>query len=116
MTNDDPTPHPVQAPVPARGPRLLFVSRHTGAIAWARLHPWGIRAEIVPHLDPATIVAGDTVIGTLPVHLAAEVCARGGRYLHLCVALTEGQRGGELSAGELDAADARLVPYRVTPG
>ena len=90
-----------------------FVSRHLGAIEWARRHPWGVRAVHVTHLDPRDVQPGDTVIGTLPIHLAAEVCARGACYLHLALDLTAGQRGCELSPDELDAANARLVPYQI---
>ena len=94
-------------------PRRFFVSRHPGAIEWARQYPWAVRARFVPHLEIEEIGEGDVLIGTLPVHLAAEVCARGARYLHLSISLTAGQRGCELTAQELDAADACLVPYEV---
>ncbi|MDW8324914.1 MAG: CRISPR-associated protein Csx16, partial [Burkholderiales bacterium] len=54
-----------------------FVSRHPGAIKWAARK--GIRVDRqVDHLDVDVVQAGDVVIGTLPVHLAAEVCARPG--------------------------------------
>lgn len=93
--------------------RHFFVSRHPGAIEWARQYPWAVRARFVSHLVIEDIAPGDIVIGTLPVHLAAQVCARGARYLHLALSLTAGQRGSELTALELEAADARLVPYKV---
>ena len=96
--------------------RHFFVSRHQGAIEWARKHPWSRHAEFLPHLDLARIVPGDTVIGTLPVHLAAAVCARGAKYLHLSIQLTVKQRGQELTADELDTAGAHLVPYKVEVG
>ena len=100
----------------ARRARRFFVSRHAGAIAWARQYPWAARAEFVAHLDPQIVAPGDVVIGTLPVHLAAQVCARGARYLHLTLDLEAAQRGSELSTDELDAAGARLTPYTVTRG
>jgi CRISPR-associated protein Csx16 len=93
--------------------RQFFVSRHRGAIDWARKHPWSIRAEFVPHLDPASVSAGDVVIGTLPVHLVAQICARGAKYLHLTLELSAEQRGQELTVEALEAAGAHLVPYKV---
>jgi CRISPR-associated protein Csx16 len=94
-------------------PRHFFVSRHRGAIDWARRHPWSIRADFLPHLDLSRVARGDIVIGTLPVHLVAAVCARGAKYFHLTIDLTAQQRGQELTADDLDAAGAHLVPYRV---
>lgn len=89
-----------------------FVSRHSGAMAWAVQQglPIDVQCE---HLDTAFIREGDTVIGTLPVHLAAEVCARGGRYLHLVLALPAHARGRELSVEELTRYGARLAGYTV---
>lgn len=104
--------HPAQPPEPRR----FFVSRHPGAIEWARRYHWAVRARFVAHLDVADLVAGDVVIGTLPVHLAAAVCARGARYLHLAIPLAAGQRGSELSAQALEDAGAWLLPCRVTIG
>ncbi len=69
----------------------------------------------VPHLDPAQVRHGDTVIGTLPVHLAAQVCARGAIYLHLALAMPAQQRGQELSAQELQALGATLQSFHVQP-
>ncbi len=67
------------------------------------------------HLDLADVRRGDTVIGALPVHLAAAVCTRGARYLHLVVEVSPGERGRELSADEMERLGARLVAYRVLP-
>lgn len=93
-------------------PRTWFVSRHPGAVAWAR----GRRLPIdcwVEHLEPAEVAAGDTVIGTLPVPQAAGVCARGGRYLHLTLNLPRELRGRELSADDLCLLGAELNEFRV---
>lgn len=110
---NEPNRIPHRAAINTPGVRRIFVSRHAGAIEWARQYPWGVRTRFVAHLDIEEVAAGDVVMGTLPVHLAAEVCARGARYLHLSISLTAGQRGTELTAQELDAADACLVPYQV---
>lgn len=91
-----------------------FVSRHPGALDWAAGE--GVVVDrVVAHLDPETVQPGDVVIGTLPVHLAARVCARGGRYLHLSLELPPEQRGRELSAADLRRFGARLEAFRVTP-
>lgn len=88
-----------------------FVSRHAGALDWARQN--GIEATRLAHLDPDIIRAGDTVIGTLPVHLAADICARGGRYLHLSLDLPQEARGRDLSAAEMDRYGATLEEFEI---
>jgi len=93
----------------------LFVSRHPGALDWAAGEGVAVDA-VIAHLDPETIQPGDVVIGTLPIHLAAQVCERGGRYLHLSLELPPEQRGRELSAADLRRLGARLEEFRVIPG
>lgn len=91
----------------------FFISRHPGALDWAAGE--GVVVDtVIAHLDPETIRPGDVVIGTLPVHLAAQVGQRGGRYLHLSLELPAGWRGQELSAADLRRFQARLEEYRVT--
>ncbi len=92
----------------------LFISRHPGALDWATGEGIAVDARLA-HLDPETIQPGDVVIGTLPIHLAARVCERGGRYLHLSLELPPEQRGRELSAADLRRFGARLEEYRVIP-
>ena len=65
------------------------------------------------HLDPDQINCGDQVIGSLPVSLAARVCAQGGRYFHLTLDLPAELRGVELSAKQMTQCDARLEEYRI---
>ena len=90
----------------------FFVSRHPGAIVWAKRKDLNIDF-VVPHLDPCVVNAGDTVLGTLPLPMVANVCARGARYLHLSVCLPADMRGQELRADQLEALGARLLEYSV---
>lgn len=87
-----------------------FVSRHPGAREWAQQE--GITVDaVIDHLDPSIIQPGDTVIGSLPVNLAAEVCERGGRYLHLTLELPFELRGKELSAEDMRRCGARVEAF-----
>lgn len=53
----------------------FFVSHHPGAIEWATQQRLAVD-RFLAHLDPGQVSSSDTVIGTLPVHLAAKVCDR----------------------------------------
>ena len=90
-----------------------FVSRHPGAIEWATRQGLAVD-RLVHHLDPALVCVGDTVMGALPVNLAAAVCERGARYLHLSMELPPDLRGKELTADQLNQLEARLARYQIT--
>ncbi len=90
-----------------------FITRHPGARQWAEEE--GIEVDqLLDHLDTARILPGDRVIGSLPVNLAAEVCARGARYLHLVLDLPRELRGRDLTAGDMRACGARTEEYTIT--
>lgn len=90
-----------------------FVTRHPGALDWARARGIDCDQHII-HLDPQEVGAGDTVIGSLPVHLAAAVCARGARYFNLSLDLPASLRGRELDAATLEECQARIEEFSVT--
>lgn len=89
-----------------------FISRHPGAIEWAARQNMVVD-QLIAHLDPAIIKAGDVVIGSLPVNLAAQVCARGAAYWHLSLELPAELRGRELSAADLEQLGARVERFNV---
>ena len=91
-----------------------FVSRHPGALEWAARQKLTID-KVVPHLEPAQVQPGDTVIGSLPVNLAAQVCEAGAAYGHLSLELPAGLRGQELTADDLTRLGARIEPFLITP-
>lgn len=90
-----------------------FITRHPGALKWADHTGLAFDCHCT-HLDPAGVQPGDTVIGTLPVHLAAAVCRQGVRYLHLSLDISASGRGRELDADQLAACHPRLESYAVT--
>jgi CRISPR-associated protein Csx16 len=96
-------------------PIKYFVTRHNGAVLWAR--DAGIRARKITqqNFDVSIINAGDVVMGTLPVHLAGEIIQRGGRYWHLSMEVPLELRGKELTAEQMRQCDARLEEFRVLP-
>jgi CRISPR-associated protein Csx16 len=89
-----------------------FVTRHRGAVEWAQRCGIDVDRWVV-HFEPSDIGAGDVVMGTLPVNLAAEVCARGARYLNLSLDLPPEARGRELTAVDLDRYGAKLEEFVV---
>ena len=90
-----------------------FVSRHQGAVEWAINN--GFEAvEMVAHFDPSVVNDGDKVIGTLPVHLAAVVCERGGEYHHLVMNVPADARGRELSADDMVSFGATVHRFTVS--
>lgn len=92
---------------------IYFITRHAGAKDWAKRQ--GIRIDrFVEHLDVGDIRPGDVVMGSLPVHLAAEVCELGARYFHLILNLPPTKRGLELCANELNNFDASLREFVVS--
>lgn len=89
-----------------------FISGHAGAKAWAEEEGFQIDQRL-EHFDPAITQQGDCVLGTLPVHLAAEVCARGGDYYHLSLMIPAELRGTELSVEQMRLCGARLDAYYI---
>ena len=93
--------------------KTYFVTRHAGAVEWAQRH--GFQAvEVCAHFDPAVVVRGDLVIGTLPIHLAAQVCEQGGEYHHLVLNLPAEARGREISADDMESFGATVEQFIVT--
>lgn len=94
---------------------VWFVSRHPGARAWAREE--GLEVDVwCDHLEVERISEGDTVIGSLPVPMVAEVCRRGAVYWHLTLDLPSELRGCELSAMDMRRLKVRLEQYCVSDG
>lgn len=92
-----------------------FITRHPGAIAWAQQQ--GIKVDRqIAHLDMNLVKSGDTIIGSLPVNLAAEVCDKGASYIHLSLNVPEEWRGQELTAAQMAECRARLERYELKQG
>ena len=93
---------------------IWFVSRHAGAIAWAKGQNLPVD-RWVAHLDARQVTAGDTVIGTLPVHIAADIWSRGARFFFLELHLELNQRGVELTESDMLKANCSVREYFVRP-
>lgn len=87
-----------------------LISRHAGAVEWALSEGFHVD-EVMEHLDVNQIKQGDSVIGTLPVNLIAEINIRGAEYFHLTLTLPRELRGQELSAGKMRELGARIEPF-----
>ena len=89
---------------------VWFISRHQGAIDWIAQQSINID-RFKQHLDINDIQADDIVIGTLPIHLAAQVCEKGAKFYFLSVNVTKEQRGKELTAKQLTEQYCSLQPF-----
>jgi CRISPR-associated protein Csx16 len=89
-----------------------FITRHQGAAQWAEQQGFKID-HVVSHFDTQTVQQGDRVLGTLPVNLAAEVCARGGQYYHLSMDSPLEYRGKELSPYLMNEFGAKLQLFTI---
>jgi CRISPR-associated protein Csx16 len=98
---------------------VWIVCRHEASKEWIvdNLPSNGGNVRTIKHLNLDEVIDGDWVAGTLPVHMAGRVCARGARYFHLTLDLEYEQRGKELTSEDLSKANARLEEYVVSsPG
>ena len=93
---------------------VFSITRHPGALDWLNRQEIAIDITL-SHLDLSLIKPGDVVIGLLPVHLAAAVCAAGAEYWHLSMELPYEARGIELTAEEMEGYGARLEQFVVMP-
>ena len=91
---------------------VWFVSRHPGAIEWVKLQNIQID-RFENHLDTSLVQACDVVIGTLPIHLAAEVCQKGAKFYFLSINVTPEQRGTELTCKQLTEQQCSIQPFMV---
>lgn len=89
-----------------------FISRHQGAIEWVKHQNIQID-RFESHLDTSLVRAGDVVIGTLPIHLAAEICQKGARFYFLSVNVTYEQRGTELTYEQLTEQQCSIHQFWV---
>lgn len=97
----------------------VFVTRHPGTRDWLARHGHSVDRTVdeLTAADIAALSPGDTVIGTLPVALAAAVCARGARYLNLVIpSVPRELRGQELDADRLEQLGTRIEAFEVWPG
>lgn len=105
-------PSEEQPPAPSR--RIVLVSRHAGAVQWLRNVLQAPQAECVAHMDGTDALRrGDCVAGTLPLHIAAMLCARGVEVLGLDLPVSQAQRAQVFGADDMQRIGAHLTRYRV---
>lgn len=92
--------------------KSYFITRHVGAKEWAA--DLGFDVEIVEHFNVNVVQTGDQVFGTLPVHLAAKVCRRGGHYFHLVLDIPADMRGKEMTADTMRKLGATLEEFVIS--
>lgn len=95
--------------------RKIIVTSHEGTIKWMAEN--GVKASkiVMDSFDPSTVKPTDTVIGTLPLHLAAEVIRRGGRYWNFVLDIPRSlRRKKELTAEDIAQCRPRFEEFRIS--
>ena len=92
---------------------IYLVSRHLGAVEWMKAMDHHYDQHITHVTDYSELKSGDTVVGSLPINMVADLNELGVKYLHLSLYIPESQRGIELTAEQLSALDAKLEAYQV---
>ena len=91
---------------------VFFVSRHPGAVEWATNNIKKIDV-LSDHLDTKDVKEGDSVIGNLPMAMAAEICSKGARFFAISIQVRKDERGQELSSQKLEEYDCKIEEFRV---
>ncbi len=93
--------------------KTLFVNRNAGAQDWAQENGFAA-ATVVESFAPDMVEAGDTVVGTLPLPLAAAVHDKGATFIALTMRPVPAElRGTPLSAEQMDELGAATQPMTV---
>lgn len=92
---------------------VYFITRHKGALEWAKEEHVHYDVHVTHLANFDELRAEDTVIGTLPIHLVADLHVRGIRYVHLSMHVPAHFRGLELSAQQLRDCRIRLEEFYV---
>ncbi len=90
-----------------------LVTRHQGAIEWINYMGHTYDSHISHLQDIDSLKKGDTLIGSLPINMVAELCERGINYVHLSLRIPEEWRGKELTGEQLANLDAKLERFEV---
>lgn len=92
----------------------IFVSRHPGAVEWAKKNLTVEVDQFIEHLDDIGIVKrGDTVIGNLPMAMAADICKKGARYFAIDLPQNREDRGVDLSSKKMEEHKCKIEEFRV---
>lgn len=90
-----------------------FITRHLGALDWAKASNVQFDVHLTHLGDDVLLKSGDTVIGTLPINIIAQINAMGVRYIHLSLTIPPHLRGVELNVDELNECQATLEEFLV---
>lgn len=96
--------------------KTYFITRHSGAVEWAASKGFDV-TETVEHVTDEFIEGldiNDVVIGILPYHLAARVCAKHAHFYNLAIpAIPQEYRGKELNAEQMEQFGACVTKYYI---
>lgn len=91
---------------------VYLISRHLGTREWCEGQ--GIKIDhTYAELSASLAQPGDIIIGSLPYHLAAQVCDAGAEFYYISMDVPLTLRGQELSAEQMQKLGAKLQAFDV---
>ncbi|MBR1374612.1 MAG: CRISPR-associated protein Csx16 [Cardiobacteriaceae bacterium] len=94
---------------------IYFICRHQGTIDWVKSRK-NIKIDVfLDHLDfrETEICAEDTVIGILPIDIAAQICEKGAKFYALKIHQELSERGQNFSADNLEKMNVSLRRFQI---
>ena len=92
---------------------VYFVTRHPGALQWAKQNHLEFDIHLEHLTDLNSLHAQDIVIGTLPINMVYQLNCKDIRYIHLSLEIPPQLRGVELDTQQLNACKAILEEFVV---
>lgn len=97
--------------------KIFIVTRHSGSVpVISDMLSLDSEPVVKSHWtaeDTDSLQPGDVVVGIMPIHIVAQICAKGGRFFNFTLNLPPELRGKELSREQIEDLNPQLQEFFV---